>query len=58
MLTPGFLSDLIGMALDRVIYLDDRLGLTVEALQWAWDNYFVTTPGSTSDTVADLRRPQ
>jgi hypothetical protein len=34
------------MALDRSIYLDDRVGLSAGSLQWAWDNYFVTTPGS------------
>ncbi|HEY5756643.1 MAG TPA: hypothetical protein VIU34_12520 [Steroidobacter sp.] len=57
-LLPCHPRDLIGMALDRVIYLDDWVGLTADALQWAWDNYFVTTPGSTSDTTADLRRSQ
>jgi hypothetical protein len=44
-LLPCHPRDLIGMALDRAVYLDMRDGLTTEALQWAWDNYFVTTPG-------------
>ncbi|MFC4313493.1 AAA family ATPase [Steroidobacter flavus] len=55
-LLPCHPRDLIGMALDRAIYLDDWVGLTAEALQWAWDNYFVTTPGSNGDTEAELRR--
>jgi hypothetical protein len=45
-LLPCHPRDLIGMALDRAIYLDAWVGLTAEALQWAWDNYFVSTPGS------------
>ncbi|WP_129777854.1 P-loop NTPase family protein [Peristeroidobacter soli] len=57
-LLPCHPRDLIGMALDRAIYLDDWFGLTAEALQWAWDNYFVTTPASSSDAAADLRRSQ
>jgi hypothetical protein len=55
-LLPCHPRDLIGMALDRVIYLDDWVGLTAEALQWAWDNYFVTTPGANDSAAADLRR--
>jgi hypothetical protein len=43
-LLPCHPRDLIGIALDRARYLDDRGGLSTEALQWAWDNYFVTTP--------------
>jgi hypothetical protein len=46
------------MALDRSIYAEDRIGLTVSALQWAWDNYFISTPGSSSEAAADLRRSQ
>lgn len=42
-LLPCHPRDLIGMALDRTIYLDERRGLSIDALQWAWDNYFVTT---------------
>lgn len=57
-LLPCHPRDLIGMALDRAIYLDEWVGLTAEALQWAWDNYFVTTPGSHSDAAAELRRTQ
>jgi len=56
-LLPCHPRDLIGMALDRSIYADDRIGLSVKALQWAWDNYFVTTPGST-DAAAEQRRAQ
>lgn len=43
-LLPCHPRDLIGMALDRVTYLDERGGLTTDALHWAWANYFVTTP--------------
>lgn len=43
-LLPCHPRDLIGMALDRIVYLDARDGLSTAALQWAWDNYFVTTP--------------
>lgn len=43
-LLPCHPRDLIGMALDRVTYLDERTGLSTDALRWAWDNYFVTTP--------------
>jgi hypothetical protein len=43
-LLPCHPRDLIGMALDRAMYLDGRTGLNTEALQWAWHNYFVTTP--------------
>jgi hypothetical protein len=57
-LLPCHPRDLIGMAIDRAIYLDDWVGLTAESLQWAWDNYFVTTPGSNDDAEADLRRSQ
>jgi hypothetical protein len=57
-LLPCHPRDLIGMALDRSIYADDRIGLSVSALRWAWDNYFISTPGSSSDTAADLRRSQ
>ena len=42
-LLPCHPRDLIGMACDRSIYLDDRIGLSAAALQWAWDNYFVTS---------------
>jgi hypothetical protein len=45
-LLPCHPRDLIGMALDRCTYLDDRSGLSISALRWAWDNYFITTPGS------------
>lgn len=44
-LLPCHPRDLIGMALDRVRYLDERGGLSTDALRWAWENYFVTTPG-------------
>jgi hypothetical protein len=44
-LLPCHPRDLIGMALDRIVYLEAHDGLTAEALHWAWDNYFVTTPG-------------
>lgn len=57
-LLPCHPRDLIGMALDRSIYADDRIGLSVSALRWAWDNYFISTPGSASETAADLRRSQ
>ena len=43
-LLPCHPRDLIGMALDRVTYLDERTGLTTDALRWAWDNYFVNAP--------------
>ncbi|HWK52368.1 MAG TPA: hypothetical protein VNR40_20880 [Steroidobacter sp.] len=45
-LLPCHPRDLIGMALDRSTYLQDHICLSTEALQWAWHNYFVTTPGS------------
>jgi hypothetical protein len=45
-LLPCHPRDLIGMALDRCTYLDDRSGLSISALRWAWDNYFITAPGS------------
>jgi hypothetical protein len=44
-LLPCHPRDLIGMALDRAIYLEAHDRLSAEALHWAWDNYFVTTPG-------------
>lgn len=44
-LLPCHPRDLIGMALDHSIYLDGQVELTASALRWAWDNYFVTTPG-------------
>jgi hypothetical protein len=43
-LLPCHPRDLIGMALDRVEYLSEHSSLSTAALQWAWDNYFVTTP--------------
>lgn len=43
-LLPCLPRDLIGMALDRAMYLDARTGLSTDALRWAWENYFVTTP--------------
>jgi hypothetical protein len=57
-LLPCHPRDLIGMALDRSIYLEDHLSLSTRALQWAWDNYFVTTPASTTSAGAELRRSQ
>jgi hypothetical protein len=42
-LLPCHPRDLIGMALDRAAYLDEGNRLSTHALQWAWDNYFVTT---------------
>jgi hypothetical protein len=27
------------------MYLEARTALSTDALQWAWHNYFVTTPG-------------
>lgn len=56
-LLPCHPRDLIGMALDRIAYLDERDGLSTDALQWAWDNYFVTT-SVTSDASAEPRRSQ
>jgi predicted ATPase with chaperone activity len=56
-LLPCHPRDLIGMALDRARYLDDHSGLSTEALQWAWDNYFVTT-SVMSDALAQPRRSQ
>jgi hypothetical protein len=44
-LLPCHPRDLIGMALDRSIYLDGQVELSASALRWAWDSYFVTTPG-------------
>jgi hypothetical protein len=41
-LLPCHPRDLIGMALDRATYLDEGEGLSTRALQWAWDNYFVS----------------
>jgi hypothetical protein len=45
-LLPCHPRDLIGMALDRTAYLDEGERLSTSALQWAWDNYFVTTRAS------------
>jgi hypothetical protein len=42
-LLPCHPRDLIGMALDRTTYLSERGALSTDALQWAWNNYFVTT---------------
>jgi hypothetical protein len=44
-LLPCHPRDLIGMALDRAIYLEARERLSADALHWAWDNYFVNAPG-------------
>lgn len=44
-LLPCHPRDLIGMAVDRTVYLGEPGELSIDALQWAWDNYFVTTPG-------------
>lgn len=56
-LLPCHPRDLIGMALDRMAYLDERDGLSTDALQWAWDNYFVSTSVA-SDASAEPRRFQ
>jgi hypothetical protein len=56
-LLPCHPRDLIGIALDRSKYLDERAGLSTDALQWAWDNYFVTT-SVMSDALAQPRRSQ
>lgn len=45
-LLPCHPRDLIGMALDRAAYLGEGEHLSTSALQWAWDNYFVTTSAS------------
>lgn len=45
-LLPCHPRDLIGMALDRAAYLSEGNHLTTSALQWAWDNYFVTEDAS------------
>jgi hypothetical protein len=42
-LLPCHPRDLIGMALDRNQYLYGAGSLNAEAVQWAWDNYFVNT---------------
>ena len=39
---PCHPRDLIGMAIDRMEYLDRDGELHADLLQWAWDNYFVT----------------
>lgn len=43
-LLPCHPRDLIGMALDRAAYLETLDGLSLDALHWAWDNYFVNAP--------------
>jgi hypothetical protein len=45
-LLPCHPRDLIGMALDRAIYLGEGEGLSTPVLQWAWDNYFVNDDAS------------
>ena len=39
---PCHPRDLIGMAIDRVEYLEGESSLQPESLRWAWENYFVT----------------
>ncbi len=41
-LLPCHPRDLIGMGLDRAIYLGEGESLSTHVLGWAWDNYFVT----------------
>jgi hypothetical protein len=41
-LLPCHPRDLIGMALDRAIYLGEGESLSTHVLRWAWDNYFVS----------------
>jgi hypothetical protein len=45
-LLPCHPRDLIGMALDRSIYLDEGNRLCTSALRWAWNNYFVNDEAS------------
>jgi len=45
-LLPCHPRDLIGMALDRVAYLDEGNRLSTSALRWAWNNYFVNDAAS------------
>jgi DNA-binding MarR family transcriptional regulator len=40
-LLPCHPRDLIGMALDRHVYLGAEAAITEQDLRWAWDNYFL-----------------
>lgn len=41
-LLPCHPRDLIGIALDRCVYLERPAALSMDVLEWAWENYFVT----------------
>jgi hypothetical protein len=43
---PCHPRDLIGMALDRMEYLNGESGLRTELVRWAWENYFVAGDAS------------
>ncbi len=45
-LLPCHPRDLIGLALDRSRYLGLPNALSREAMHWAWQNYFVSFPGT------------
>lgn len=40
-LLPCHPRDLLGMAIDRLVYANAEGEITEETLRWAWDNYFV-----------------
>lgn len=48
-LLPCHPGDLIGMAIERMEYLDTADELDTKTLQWAWDNYFVTSDAVTPE---------
>jgi predicted ATPase with chaperone activity len=47
-LLPCHPRDLLGMAVDHAVYENNNRALTVEHLEWAWKNYFVTTDDHTN----------
>ena len=41
-LLPCHPRDLLGMAIDKVVYDDEPRRVTPDSLRWAWKNYFVS----------------
>ncbi|MCZ6709957.1 MAG: AAA family ATPase, partial [Gammaproteobacteria bacterium] len=52
-LLPCHPRDLLGLCIDKAIYADQPRRVTKEILDWAWENYFVTTESNTS-AVTDI----
>jgi predicted ATPase with chaperone activity len=49
-LLPCHPRDLLGMAVDHAVYEHNSRNVTVEHLEWAWKNYFVSTDDVTHST--------